>query len=50
MGANVLDRAHAHRIPLGIVDTYTAMSTFLDSPDGADLRAAVEELGEDAGE
>ena len=50
MGANVLDRAHAHRIPLGITDTYTAMAAYLDSPGGADLRSAVEKLGEEAGD
>lgn len=50
MGVNVLDRAHAHRIALGIADTYAAMSAFLDSPDGADLRSAVEKRGEDAGD
>jgi AcrR family transcriptional regulator len=48
MGVNVLDRAHAHRIALGIADTYATMSAFLDSPEGADLRSAVEKLGEDA--
>ena len=50
MGVNVLDRGHARRVAVGIVDVYAAISTFLDSPDGADLRSAVDKTGEEPGD
>jgi AcrR family transcriptional regulator len=48
LGVNVLDQVHTHRLAAGIVDVYAAMSAFLDSPDGADLRSSVEKAREEA--
>jgi TetR/AcrR family transcriptional regulator, regulator of cefoperazone and chloramphenicol sensitivity len=47
IGVNVLDRAHSHRIAVGIADAHAATVAFLDSPDGADLRSAAEKVGEE---
>jgi AcrR family transcriptional regulator len=50
MGVNVLDRAHTHRVGVGIADAYASMAAFLDSPDGAVLRSAVAKMGQESGD